>query len=237
MTLGSLLHAARPLTLGLHAEPSTRKMMAIESGSSRRASTGYAPPLVSWEAFHDWVIGSENRAEWVDGEIIKLMPDNLEHFLLMDFVCDLIKSHVRRQALGLVFFANFLMRLETRPSGRVPDIFFVANEHLDRLTGTNLNGPADLVVEIVSPDSETRDRREKFLEYQAAKIPEYWLLDQPRREAYFYVLDAEGRYQLRTVGDDGIYTSTVLPGFRLRVEWLWRSPLPLVEEALAELLG
>src|SRR4051812_24135092 len=99
-------------------------MVAIESGSSRRASTGYAPPLVSWDAFHDGVVGSENRAEWVAGEIIKLVPDNLEHFLLMELLSDLIKSHVRRQALGLVFFANFLMRLETRPSGRVPDIFF-----------------------------------------------------------------------------------------------------------------
>ncbi len=209
--------------------------MAIESGSGRRPPTGYAPPLVSWEAFHDRVIGRENRAEWVDGEIIKLVPDNLEHFLLMDFLSDLIKSYVRRQALGLVFFANCLMRLETRPSGRVPDIFFVANEHLDRLTGTYLNGPADLVVEIVSPDSEMRDRVEKLREYGEARIPEYWLLEQPRREALFYVLDAEGHYQRVPPSDNGICTSTVLKGFRLRVEWLWRSPLPTFDQALADL--
>ena len=34
------------------------------------------------------------------------------------------------------------------------------------------------------------------MEYEAAKIPEYWLLDQPRREAYFYVLDAEAAISL-----------------------------------------
>jgi Uma2 family endonuclease len=116
-------------------------------------------------------------------------------------------------------------------------LLFVAAVHADRIRETYLDGPADLVVEIVSPESMIRDRREKFLEYQAAKIPEYWLLDQPRREALFYVLDADGRYQLSPVGEDGIYTSTMLPGFRLRVEWLWRSPLPTLSEALADLLG
>jgi hypothetical protein len=37
------------------------------------------------------------------------------------------------------------------------------------------------------------------------------------------------------VGEDGIYRSTILKGFRLRVDWLWCSPLPLIEEALADL--
>src|SRR5205823_731423 len=107
---------------------------------------------------------------------------------------------------------------------------FVMNEHLDRLTRTYLDGPADLVVEIVSPESEVRDRQEKLLEYEAAKIPEYWLLDQPRQEALFYVLDATGHYRLASVSEDGIYTSTVLTGLRLRVEWLWRTPIPDLEE-------
>lgn len=54
---------------------------------------------------------------------------------------------------------------------------FVASEHLDRLKETYLDGPADLVVGIVSPDSVGRDRGEKFYEYAQGGVPEYWLID------------------------------------------------------------
>jgi Uma2 family endonuclease len=207
--------------------------MAIES-DARRAPTAYKPPRVSWEDFHDWV-DTEHRAEWVDGEIIKVVSENLRHQLLLSLLLDLFKRQVRLQKLGLVLFSNFLMRLPHRPSGRLPDLMFVANAHMDRVRETYVDGPADLVVEIVSPDSETRDRQEKFLEYEAAKIPEYWLLDQPRHEALFYVLDGEGRYQLAPISEDGMYTSSVLPGLCVRVEWFWRSPPPDIDEALADL--
>ena len=49
------------------------------------------------------------------------------------------------------------------------------------------------------------------------------------------MLGEDGKYGEAPVGADGIYTSTVLPGLRLRVEWLWRDPLPTVDEALADL--
>jgi len=207
--------------------------MAIES-DARRTPTKYEPPLVSWEAFLAW-LREDIQAEWVDGEIIEMSPASSAHQRLAGFLSALLQLFVEHYRLGEIFQAPFLMRLASRPSGREPDMLFVAIEHADRVKETYLDGPADLVVEIVSPESTIRDRREKFLEYQAAQIPEYWLLDQPRREALFYVLDADGRYQLAPVGEDGIYTSTVLTGFRLRVEWLWRSPLPTIAEALADL--
>jgi Uma2 family endonuclease len=135
----------------------------------------------------------------------------------------------------MVFSMVVLMRLLHRPSGRVPDIMFVTNEHLSRLKDTYLDGPADLAVEVVSPDSEKRDRRDKLIEYAAAGIPEYWLIDAPRREAHFYVLSSDNRYQDVPLSPDGVYTSTVLTGLQLRVEWLWRETLPTVDEALADL--
>jgi Uma2 family endonuclease len=207
--------------------------MAIES-DARRAPTKYKPPLVSWEDFLAW-LREDVQAEWVDGEIVEMAPANLEHQDLGGFLHVLLRIFVERLRLGRVYQAPFLMRLSFRPSGREPDLMFIANEHLERLTPTYLDGPADLVIEVVSPESTVRDRRDKLQEYEAAKIPEYWLLDQPRREALFYVLDAEDRYQRVPIGEDGIYTSTVLKGFRLRVEWLWRSPLPTFDEALADL--
>ena len=203
--------------------------------NGRGAATSYAPPLVSWEDFLAWVQGIEGRAEWVDGEIVELMPESLRNFDLIEFLIDLLRSHVRRHGLGRVYFLEILMRLALRPSGRMPDIMFVSNEHLNQRRGTYLDGPANLVVEVVSPDSEVRDRFIKLGEYQDAGIPEYWLIDDRRHEAHFYVLGADGKYQDTPLAEDGVYTSAVLPGLRLKVEWLWRDPLPTLNEALADL--
>jgi Uma2 family endonuclease len=107
--------------------------------------------------------------------------------------------------------------------------------HLDRLRRIYLDGPADLVVEITSPESIGRDRGEKFVEYEAAGIPEYWLIDPERRQVEFYQLGADGRYRAAVVGATGIYESRVLDGLRLPVEWLWQDPLPDETEALRTL--
>ena len=207
--------------------------MSIET-SGQRLKASYAPPLVSWEAFMAWREGAI-QAEWVDGEIIEMAPASAEHQRLGGFLHAFLRRFIENHGLGEIFYAPFQMRLPSRPSGREPDLLFVDASHADRIKDTFLDGPADLVVEIVSPESQMRDRREKFLEYQEARIPEYWLLDAPRRAALFYVLGRDGFYHEVPVGADGIYTSTVLPRLRLRVSWLWRTRLPTIDEALADL--
>jgi Uma2 family endonuclease len=192
------------------------------------------PAPVSFEEFLAWT-DEDTHAEWVDGEIVLMSPVNIEHQRVLSFLHDLVKQFVLAHQLGEVFFAPFLMRLRTRPSGREPDLLFVANEHLDRLRETYIDGPADLVVEIVSPDSTGRDRGEKYAEYEGAGVPEYWVVDPLRRDAGFNVLGGDGRYHPVPPDAEGFYYSTVLPGFRLRVEWLWQRPLPQIGEVIRQI--
>lgn len=111
----------------------------------------------------------------------------------------------------------------------------IATAHLDRLRPTYLDGPADLVVEITSPESLGRDRGQKFVEYEAAGIPEYWFIDRDRRRAEFYQLGPDGRYEVAFAGETGTYRSPALAGLELPLEWLWSDPLPPVIEALRTL--
>ena len=192
------------------------------------------PGRLTSEEFLAWS-DEDTWAEWVDGEIVQLSPAAADHQHLLVFLVRLIGQYVEARQLGVVLVAPFLMRLATRPSGREPDLLFVAREHADRIQGTYLDGPADLVVEIMSPESEERDRGAKFVEYEAGGVPEYWLLDPVRQEAYFYQRSADGRYHLQPLGPDGRYHSAALPAFRLRPAWLWLRPLPPVPNVLAEI--
>jgi Uma2 family endonuclease len=141
--------------------------------------------------------------------------------------------------LGELLPAPFEMRATPDGAAREPDLIFVAREHLDRLSPERLSGPADLVVEVISDDSVARDRADKFYEYQAAGVREYWILDsRPGRErADFYVLDEKGRYRPVPPASDSRYDSTVLPGFWLQVDWITAIEPPAVLPALAQIVG
>ena len=203
----------------------------------RRQSPDYVPPPpapVSWEEFLAWA--PENcHVEWVAGEIIEMPPSNIEDLDTSGFLFPFLLLYIQRHGLGRIFHSGAPVKLVQKPSGREPDLVFVKREHVGRIQPTWVDGPVDLAVEIVSPDSVRRDYREKLAEYQAAGIPEYWIIDPRRSEARFYQLGDDGTYRLGPIDENGIYTSLAVEGFRLRVSWLWQRPMPTIDEALADL--
>lgn len=185
--------------------------------------------------FEEYLVRAKDvRAEWVDGRILFMSPASFLHQDLLAFLLALLRGFAEASDLGWVGSAPFVMYLRERAQGREPDILFVAREHLHRIQASYLDGPADLAVEIVSPDSRARDRQEKRAEYEAAGVPEYWWIDPSREQAEFLRLGEDGRYEPLPV-EEGLVVSSVLPGFRLRLAWLWQRPLPKVRDAATEL--
>lgn len=191
------------------------------------------PGKITFEEFLHW--GDEDTyAEWVDGEIIELTSPSFRHQKLLIFLGVLLQHFIEAHHAGELYVAPFLMRLPKRPSGRMPDILFIAKKNVGRIQRNYLNGPADLVVEIVSPESEKRDREVKFSEYAQAGIREYWLIDIERKQADFYQLGENNAYRPVSIDEDGIYQSAVLSGLWLKIDWLWQEPLPSLMDILKE---
>lgn len=171
--------------------------------------------------------------EWVDGKVIGFMPCNLQHQRVIGFLMTIMKLFVEIHNLGEIVQAGYAMKLEPQRRGREPDLVFVSKENARILTHKYLDGAADIAVEIVSPESIERDNETKFGEYKKAKIKEYWLIDPEKKQAEFYRLSESGFYQIVDT-PEGVFQSEVLPGFFLRVAWLWQEPLPTLA-ALKEL--
>jgi Uma2 family endonuclease len=171
--------------------------------------------------------------EWVDGDIIIMPGASFEHQDISGFLLMIMRFFVSQNDLGIILSSPFAMKLEEQRRGREPDILFVSKvrEHLFRKN--YLDGAADLAVEIISPESIGRDRGEKFIEYEAAGIKEYWIIDPDRKITEFYRLGKDGFYNLIPT-PEGVFHSEVLTGFFLRVEWLWQKPLP-TRDAFKEL--
>jgi Uma2 family endonuclease len=187
---------------------------------------------VSYEEFLD-LCDEDTLAEWVNGEIIMTSPSSRIHQKIGAFLEHILYSYVESRNLGEIYRENFQMRLPL--SGRDPDIIFVHFSHLERVQETYLEGPADVAIEIVSKDSISRDRGDKFIEYESGGIPEYWLIDPLRKQAEFYRLGEDKCYHPVSLDDEGKYHSEAIEGFWFKPAWLWQEPLPAVWEIRKEL--
>ncbi len=210
--------------------------MAALLTPNRTATPEANPPRkLTWEEFLDWC-DEDTRAEWNNGEIILMTsPASIQHQDVSSWLSAVLRFFIEARDLGRILAAPIQMRLSKAPKSREPDLIFIGKANLSRVHDTFVDSPVDLVVEILSPESIARDRGEKFIEYESEGIPEYWLFDPLRKRAEFYQLDDENRYQQIAVASDGIYRSRVVPGFWLKVNWLWQSPLPRLVEVLKEL--
>ncbi len=187
-------------------------------------------PRMSYEEFLDWS-DEDTLAEWVDGKVEMMSPASAEHQDLSGFLAAILRWYAEEHG-GKVLTAPFQMRLDTVRRGREPDLIYLLPSSLPRLRPNYLDGPADLAIEIISPESMVRDRGAKYGEYEAGGVREYWVLDPAARRTDFFVLDPEGRYQRAVPGADGRYRSETLPGLWISVAWLWQSLLPRMRDVL-----
>jgi Uma2 family endonuclease len=202
---------------------------AVMNNADARMS---APLRLNEQEYEVWAFAQEFETEWVDGEVIMMSPISSKHDDLQAWLRMFLQTYCRRKKLGRVKGPEFQIRLP-RPSRREPDVLFISEARVGDLRRTYFAGAPDLAIEIVSPESESRDWREKYLEYEAAGVREYWIVDPMSQRVEAYTLQ-DGKYQLIPAREDKI-VSSVVPGWYVKPQWLWQEELPDVLEILAEL--
>ena len=160
---------------------------------------GVTSPRRPRMTFEEFLSSPYERAEWVDGEVFELSPENVEHAGAGGWLYSLLRAFVEEHGQGRVL-SGVLMKTGPHLAGRVPDVLFLSREHEDRIRRNHVEGPADLAIEVTSPDSEVRDRDTKRREYEQGGVREYWIVDLLRGEVAFLSLE-EGRY--RAASDRG----------------------------------
>jgi Uma2 family endonuclease len=190
-------------------------------------------PRMTYAEFLEWP--HENHCvEWVNGRVVPMAPISDDHMDVVGFLAALLRHWAQDRGLGIVRTEPTNMKTAPDLPGRCPDVLFVAKKNLSRVRKAHIEGPADLAVEIISPESRPRDRGEKFSEYEQGGVREYWMIDPERKQAVFYQLGDDGIYRPIAPNAHGVYDSAVLPGLWLKVDWLWQRPLPPVIAVLRE---
>jgi len=207
-----------------------RRMATVNLEPAAAPSDRSDLPRMTEEEFVAWC-DEQTRAEWVDGEVVLMNAVEPDHGRLSFFIGHLLRGFVDEHDLGEVMGEPVTVRLPRQRRRRSPDLFFFGPAKAGQVTRQHFEGAPDLIVEVVSPESQTRDRHEKFQEYEAAGVPEYWLADRTLRTFEAYTLGADGRYASIPV-TGGVVHSAVLPGLFFRPEWVWQLRFPKVAPLL-----
>ncbi len=162
------------------------------------------------------------RYEIVNGVLYMSPSPGWTHQEIVFEIASYLRNHLRKSGSGGVFIAPLDVELAPKDVFQ-PDVVVLLKANRDKLKDGHIVGAPDLVVEVVSPGSETHDRYRKLAAYARARIPEYWIVDPDSRTVE--VLTCEGgEYQ-----SQGVYRgkaqlpSQIVPGLAVQVEQLFVS--------------
>ena len=128
-----------------------------------------------------------NRYEILDGELAVTPTPTLSHQLASGELHLLFRSWTK-VAGGLVIYAPATVYL-AKDTILEPDLFWISADNLPhRSDGKIVRGAPDLVVEILSPGTQSRDRGAKQQLYARFGVREYWLVNPMKRSVEIYTL-------------------------------------------------
>jgi Uma2 family endonuclease len=179
---------------------------------------------VSYEDFAERYEGLP--VEWHMGKVIAKMVNNTkQHQSVLVILQFILSLYLSLRKVAALIPEGYKMRLSDNTPARMPDLMIVLEGHYERRKELELEGAADLVIEIISPSTGYIDRGKKFYEYQNGGVPEYWIVDPESQQVDVYHLNEKGKYQ-RIGTENGVIISKVLKGFRLAAPILWEEELP-----------
>jgi len=158
------------------------------------------------------------RHELIDGEhFVSASPETYHQKLSMRIAFQLF-GQIEVPGKGEVFPAPTDLKF-SEIDVVVPDILVVLAPRLRIITSKLIQGAPDLVVEILSPSTKARDRRNKLALFQKAGVPEYWIVDPVKRVVERYVLEG-GVYRLAGEHSEEILFGG-LPGVVVDLRKVW----------------
>jgi len=158
----------------------------------------------------------EPRCELLRGHLVLTPAPSFRHQLACSILADLLLQYARRIG-GRAVQSPVDVELGDRTVVQ-PDVVLVTPSRLDRIH-RHLVGAPDLAVEVLSPGSAGRDRREKLALYAASDLSELWLVDPETRT--FEALTRSGTTFTVALPTGERYASPLFAGLEVDLAAFW----------------
>lgn len=164
------------------------------------------------------------RYEILEGWLVKEPSPSIQHQRVSRELQYLLKTFFDQfDPEGEIFDAPLDVTL-TNKNVVQPDLLFISGARREIMRRERIDGPCDLVVEIMSPSNRRKDRLRKMEIYRKAGIPHYWLVD-PEDELLEAFMLKEENYSLVFSGGPGDqFKHPAFPGLELDLHKVFYRP-------------
>ncbi len=159
--------------------------------------------FVSPEEYLERECRAEYKSEYFAGEIVAMAGAKRKHNLVSNNVSASLTAQLRDEPCE-VYSNDMRVQADGEKQYSYPDVVVVCGEpqFRDRREDTLLN--PTVVVEVLSPSTEARDRGEKFLRYrQIETLTDYLLIAQNERRVERFTKQSDGSWRLVETFDAG----------------------------------
>lgn len=125
---------------------------------------------------------------------------------------------------GELFFAPLDVTL-TMSNVVQPDILFVSSNRREIIRQERIDGPCDLIVEIMSPSNRRKDRLQKMEIYRKAGITHYWIADPEEDTLEAFMLKDESYTLVFAGGPGDKVTHPDFPGLDMDLDRVFKRPV------------
>lgn len=163
-------------------------------------------------------IDDGNRYELAEGALELLAAPTPNHQLIGQKLLSLLEDSCREKFVFIFAPVDVIFK---NNEVRQPDLIAIHRSRLSIITNRGIEGSPNLVIEVLSPTSAKRDRKDKMEVYAHYQVPEYWLVNPEFKQLEQYVL-IDGRYQLVEIydGDEPIHSEKI-PCASFSMDDLW----------------
>lgn len=98
-----------------------------------------------------------------------------------------------------------------------PDLLYIRAERAGIVSGRLVEGPPDLVVEVLARRTGRLDRRVKYAAYERGGVPEYWVVDPREHVISVYALEAAAYTLVGEYAPGTVLASRILPDLQFPV--------------------
>ncbi|MBF0336704.1 MAG: Uma2 family endonuclease [Nitrospirae bacterium] len=131
-------------------------------------------------------------------------------------IYDLIRQHIKKTRTGKVFCLPLDVILKDGQQRLQPDILFIRKENMGIFQDW-IRGVPDMVCEIVSKWSHSKDTVIKKEIYERYKVPEYWIVIPEFNTIEIFIIDGDKYKIFSEATDEGLVKSRVIEGLEVDV--------------------
>jgi Uma2 family endonuclease len=155
------------------------------------------------------------RYELVEGRVIRMSPVGYLHGLVVTRIASLLERHVRAANLGAVLIELGVKLAADPDTVRAPDVAFIRRDRIPSPPPRGFwKGPADLAVEVLSPDDRPSETRTKVAEYLTRGTSVVLVIDPDAHTVSVY---RHPDAQVSLAHHDELDLDDVVPGFHCPV--------------------